>query len=132
MKIGELSQRTGVSARALRYYDQCELLHPQRQPNQYRDYDESCVDRVGQIQALLDLGFTIATIGLIIPCTTSDPQKLRRCSRTRVALYDQLEAIDRKLVALIRIRTRVSDTLHATMDDAAVGGGQDLLGESAT
>ncbi|MEU6192280.1 MerR family DNA-binding transcriptional regulator [Streptomyces sp. NPDC047061] len=43
MKIGELSHRTGVSTRLLRYYEQQGLLHPSRLPNGYRDFHEHAV-----------------------------------------------------------------------------------------
>ncbi|MCL4318446.1 MAG: MerR family transcriptional regulator [Firmicutes bacterium] len=127
MRIGELAQRTGVSTRAIRYYDQCELLHPQRQPNQYRDYEESCVTRVEQIQLLLGLGFTVAMIRLLLPCTMSTPQKLRRCPRTQSALYDQLGEIDRKLADLGRLRTRVAETLRITTEDMTDGLDEEIL-----
>jgi DNA-binding transcriptional MerR regulator len=33
MRVGELSRRTGVSARMLRYYEEQDLLHPERGSN---------------------------------------------------------------------------------------------------
>ena len=56
MRIGELSRRTGVSARMLRYYEDQRLLAPTRSANDYRDYAEGDVDRVRQVRALLDAG----------------------------------------------------------------------------
>ena len=38
MLIGELSCRTGVPARLLRYYEEQDLLHPERDSNGYRRY----------------------------------------------------------------------------------------------
>ena len=121
VRIGELARRTGVSSRALRYYDQRELLNPHRQPNEYRDYDESSVERVKQIKALLSLGFSIATIRTLLPCTTTSPGSLRRCPRTQSALSDQRRELDRQVAALYHIRTLIDDALHILMDDP-VGG----------
>ncbi|HEY8454664.1 MAG TPA: MerR family DNA-binding transcriptional regulator [Actinopolymorphaceae bacterium] len=56
MRIGELARRTGVSVRALRYYEEQGLLSADRSPNGYREYDESAVDRVDQIQLLYSAG----------------------------------------------------------------------------
>ena len=41
MKIGELSRRTGVPPRMLRYYEQQGLLRPARGQNGYRCYAPS-------------------------------------------------------------------------------------------
>ena len=43
MRIGELSRRTGVPERLLRYYEEQDLLHPQRLPSGYREYTEEDV-----------------------------------------------------------------------------------------
>jgi MerR family regulatory protein len=36
LRIGELSRRTGVPTRMLRYYEEQDLLHPERDANGYR------------------------------------------------------------------------------------------------
>ncbi|MGX1372208.1 DNA-binding transcriptional MerR regulator [Streptomyces canus] len=43
MRIGELSRRTGVPTRLLRYYEEQDLLHPARDDNGYRSFDEAAV-----------------------------------------------------------------------------------------
>lgn len=53
MLIGELSRRTGVSTRLLRYYEGQGLLEARRGPNGYRSYDEDAVATVRKIRALL-------------------------------------------------------------------------------
>ncbi|MFD9701845.1 MerR family transcriptional regulator [Lentzea sp. NPDC059081] len=68
MRIKELSDRTGVAARLLRYYEEQGLLSPQRRDNGYRDYDESMVARVAQIRSLLDSGLTTEIIRAVLPC----------------------------------------------------------------
>ncbi len=40
MRISEVSRRTGVSIRSLRYYEQKQLLCARRLENGYRDLDE--------------------------------------------------------------------------------------------
>jgi DNA-binding transcriptional MerR regulator len=70
MRIGELSERTGTSRRLLRYYEEQELIAPDRRPNGYRDYDERLVDRVLQIRGLLESGMPTRIIAKILPCLT--------------------------------------------------------------
>ena len=67
MRIGELSCRTGVPARLLRYYEEQDLLHPERDSNGYRCYDAADADRVEQIRGLLDSGLTTEIISRILP-----------------------------------------------------------------
>ena len=52
MRIGELSRRTGVSVRLLRYYEDQGLLAPARLPSGYRDYDGGAVEQVQLIRVL--------------------------------------------------------------------------------
>jgi DNA-binding transcriptional MerR regulator len=40
MHIGELSERTNISRRLLRYYEEQGLIFSERSPNGYRSYDE--------------------------------------------------------------------------------------------
>ncbi|MCT1615502.1 MerR family transcriptional regulator [Kocuria indica] len=70
MRIGELSRRTGVSIRSLRYYEEQNLLHPMRLPSGYRVYGDTDVVRVQRIQALLEAGLNTQRIEMILPCLT--------------------------------------------------------------
>lgn len=75
MKISELSHRTGVSPRSLRYYEQQGLFRAMRQPNGYRDYDEDAVATVLTIRSLMDLGFPMDLVRTVLPCAggTTEP-----------------------------------------------------------
>ena len=73
MRISEVSRRTGVSIRSLRYYEQKRLLCPRRLENGYRDLDEEAVQRVKTIQMYLGLGLTTEQIEEILACTGTSP-----------------------------------------------------------
>ncbi|WP_426247028.1 MerR family transcriptional regulator [Nocardioides sp. LHG3406-4] len=68
MRIGELAERTGVSRRLLRYYEEQRLITPSRARNGYREYDEAHVDIVLQIKGLLDAGLPTRIIQQLLPC----------------------------------------------------------------
>jgi DNA-binding transcriptional MerR regulator len=68
MRIGELSKRTGVATRLLRYYEEQGLISPRRLDNGYRVYDEYLVDRVRKIRGLIDSGIPTRIISNILPC----------------------------------------------------------------
>lgn len=115
MRIKELSERTGVSARLLRYYEEQGLVRPERRENGYRDYDESTVDRVQQIRGLLDAGLTTEIIRAVLPCLAQAaerqypaPDFLNRVRKERdrieervVCLSKNLQAIDAYLAAVV-------------------------------
>lgn len=46
MNIGEFAAMSGTPARSLRYYEEQDLIRPDRLPNGYRDYDPELVERV--------------------------------------------------------------------------------------
>jgi DNA-binding transcriptional MerR regulator len=59
-KVGELARRTGLSVRALRYYDGIELLSPSRRSEGgHRLYTAEDVVRLQRIKSLRALGFTL-------------------------------------------------------------------------
>jgi DNA-binding transcriptional MerR regulator len=95
MLIGELAQRTGVSRRSLRYYEQHGLLRARRGPNGWRDYEESAVHRVRTIARMLGSGLTVAAIKQLEPCLDRDeladcdnPDLAIEIHRARLALVD--------------------------------------------
>jgi DNA-binding transcriptional MerR regulator len=68
MRIGELSRLTGVSQRALRYYEQQGMLTPHRRPSGYREYGADAVGTVRRIRTLLAAGLPTRTIAEVLPC----------------------------------------------------------------
>ncbi|MDG4832668.1 MerR family transcriptional regulator [Solwaraspora sp. WMMD1047] len=69
MRIGELSRRTGISIRMLRYYEERGLLSPERAPSGYRHYRESDLARASLVSSLIRSGLTTK---LIIPLLRDD------------------------------------------------------------
>jgi DNA-binding transcriptional MerR regulator len=69
MRIGELSRRSGVSARSLRYYEQHGLLSAHRESNGYREYDESMVSRAETIHTLFGMDFPREVVQSVLACT---------------------------------------------------------------
>ena len=71
MKIGELSRRTGVSVRMLRYYEGEGLLAPLRTNSGYRDYGLAEEETVRRIKMLGGAGMTLETIKRLLPCAST-------------------------------------------------------------
>lgn len=123
MRIGELSQRTDVPTRMLRYYEEQGLLEPDRDDNGYRSYAPTDTYRALQIRGLLAAGLTTEIIRDILPCL-ADPQQVRlrpqRISpHTAAALHRHLDRVEQRIDCLSRNR----DALRAYI--AAVAGSSD-------
>ncbi|WP_405861741.1 MerR family transcriptional regulator [Streptomyces sp. NBC_00090] len=102
MLIGELSRRTGVSARLLRYYEEQGLLEAGRGANGYRDYAEDSVVTVRQIRALLDAGLTSEVIRAVLPCVYGELPEFDWCVDVRAILDRELAAAEERIEDLRR------------------------------
>ncbi|MDJ1132967.1 MerR family transcriptional regulator [Streptomyces iconiensis] len=71
MRIGELARRSEVSVRALRYYEEQQLLESARTSGGQRDYPEGAVERVRLIQQLYAAGLPSKTIVDLLPCVST-------------------------------------------------------------
>lgn len=77
MLISEVTRRSGVVPKTLRYYEEIGLLHPERTQAGYREYDDRVFDRLTFIRSAQALGLSLALIRGIVtlrdngeaPCT---------------------------------------------------------------
>ena len=88
MTVNEVSKLTGVSVRALQYYDSIGLLKPSGYTEAgYRLYDETQLERLQQILLFKELEFPLKEIKKIIDAPTFDRSK---------ALEQQIELLTMK------------------------------------
>ena len=116
VRIGEVAAATGVSSRALRYYEERDLLLAERTAGGQRTYTEAAVERVRLIQLLYAAGLTSRVIADLLPCV-----------HTGVATADQLtllaterDRIDRQAAELVEARDRL-DAVIAVAEASARG-----------
>lgn len=119
MRIGELAERTAVSPRLLRYYEQHGLIAADRLPNGYRDFGEHNVERVGQIRGLLDAGIPVKIIKQILPCLGGprdiyfpDPEP-----DMLALLEEQRDRMTRKAECVLRNRDAIAEYLERVRAD---------------
>ena len=73
MTVNEVSKLTGVSIRALQYYDKIGLLHPAEYTEAgYRLYDDTALERLQQILLFRELEFSLKEIQSILQSTDFD------------------------------------------------------------
>lgn len=94
MQIGELSRRTGVSVRMLRYYEDEGLLKPARRASGYRDFGEEDEKIVRAIRQLSAAGLKLDFIRQFLPCLRSEGPILHPCPDLMAAMERQMRALD--------------------------------------
>ena len=111
MRIGQLSEATGVPTRMLRYYEEQRLLSSDRRPNGYREYSDETVDRVLQIRGLIDAGVPTAIIEQLSPCLnpSSDIVLHDDCPELVELLERQRDQMTDRIACLTRNRDSISD-----------------------
>lgn len=63
MRVGELADRSGLSASTLRYYEKLGLLRPaSRNASGYREYTKETLDQLALIRRAKELGFSLREI----------------------------------------------------------------------
>lgn len=120
MRIGELSSRTGVPSRMLRYYEEQGLITPRRLDNGYREYDDYLVDRVGKIRGLIDAGIPTRIVTNILPCL-GQPQTIV-VENADPGLYDLLETERDRMNEKIDFLTHNRDALTSYLEALRLAG----------
>lgn len=88
MLIKEAIEKTGVSKKFIRYYEQQGLIHPEKLSNGYRDYHEVDLEKIRAIKKLRNFEFSRTEIERFFE---------NKCEQDAI-ISEKLSAIDRQLV----------------------------------
>jgi DNA-binding transcriptional MerR regulator len=118
MRIGELAQRTGVSERSLRYYEQQGLLRAGRTPGGHREYPEQAVDRVIRIQELFAAGLHSKKIAQLLPCMRDADGGPSEIATPKLVtdLVAERDRIDRMITELANSRAVLDEVIDGAAD----------------
>jgi MerR family mercuric resistance operon transcriptional regulator len=110
LKIGEVSNLSGVGIEALRFYERSGLLgKPFRSMSGYRLYDEGVLERLAFIKKAQTLGFSLDEIKQII----SDAQSgASPCDEVREIVRLRLAELDERMREMRRYRKELAQTLE--------------------
>ncbi len=107
MRIGELTGRTGVSTKTIRYYEGIGLLTPpERMPNGYRHYDPNAEDRLRFIRDAQATGLSLAEIGSILDLRAHGEST---CGHVIELLEQHLKDLDLHMKRLRRARRNLTE-----------------------
>ena len=105
MKIGELSNRTAVPTKTIRYYEEIGVLPPpERSPNGYRIYSTDAVERLDFIKDAQATGLTLDEIATVLRLRGKGEST---CDHVTHLLDHHLEQLDARIEALRATRRRL-------------------------
>jgi MerR family redox-sensitive transcriptional activator SoxR len=120
MTIGEVAQRAGVRASAIRYYEEVGVLPPAARVSGQRRYDEAVLARLAVVKVAREVGFTIAEIRALVDGfdETGVPSE-----RWRDLARDKLTEVEALLARAEQMRRLLEESLRCgcvTLDTCAL------------
>ncbi|RWR10479.1 MerR family transcriptional regulator [Paenirhodobacter populi] len=104
MNIGDITQRTGIPARTLRYYEDIGLVAPARAENGYRDYSAADLDRLMLIAQARHMGFSLDECRRLA-ALNADPGRASR--EVRALAQKNLAAVQDRIARLRALETQL-------------------------
>lgn len=106
MKISELGQRCGVTAKTIRYYESIGLMdEPGRTPSGYRDYGDDAIERLRFIRDAQVTGLTLSEIASVLELKSAGQ---RSCAHTTALIDAHLASIDLQIEQLTAARRELT------------------------
>lgn len=103
LRIGQLAEKTGVSAKTLRFFDDAGVLVASaRSSAGYRLYDPALVAQVEFVGAAQAAGFSLDEIACLLDAVDGDDDA------ARAVIRDALARIDQTQMRLERLRDRLA------------------------
>lgn len=116
MQIGELAERTGLSLRTIRHYDEIGLLVPSgRSDGGYRLYTEEDLDRLLLIRRMKPLGFSLESMKELLDAVAAYRDHPTEENRGRVDVFVALA--DERRADLTR-QVEMADEFLALLHEA--------------
>jgi cob(I)alamin adenosyltransferase len=138
MTIGDLAEAVGVTVRTIRHYESIGLVEPaDRSFGGHRRYGPADLDRLRQIIALRDCGFSLATISRLLGSSSREESlslARRQLERSEIELdvARRLRARLRRFVALLEADEKSIDQLIAETEVEDMDEGDDSLASITT
>jgi MerR family copper efflux transcriptional regulator len=105
MRIGDLTQRAGVTPRTVRYYESIGLLPPgEREGHGQHYYSEETLARLRKIDQLKRLGLSLDEVRDVIDLYFTDPSGVQPKQKVLAILRQHLAETDQKIGALQQFR----------------------------
>lgn len=104
MKIGEISQKTGITRDAIRLYERMGLLNNVTRPheyNNYKEYGEENILRINMIREMQRIGLKLRECKSVIEALINDEMGLKK---RKQFIENKIKEVDHKISSLRQIR----------------------------
>ena len=91
MKIGEVAIKAGVTNRAIRHYEELNLIKSRRLSNNYRVYSKEAIDKLKFISRARKLGFSINECSSLISLFDNKKRKSAEVRKIAIIKNDELK-----------------------------------------
>lgn len=105
MKIGHAVARSRLPAKTIRYYEDIELVIPDRSANGYRCYSEKDIHRLRFVQLARSLGFSVEECRLLLSLYKNNKKEGREI---KALALEKVGEIDRKVSELGSLRSALT------------------------
>jgi DNA-binding transcriptional MerR regulator len=113
MLIGELSAKTNLSRDTIRFYEKEGLIkigRKQRRENNYKEYDETVIERLNLIKRIKNFGFTLNETADLISLIAINAAT---CDEVRNRTNKKVMVIDNKIADLLHLRQQLINNVQA-------------------
>jgi MerR family transcriptional regulator, copper efflux regulator len=109
--IGELSKRTGIPVKTIRYYEDLRILvSPKRTESEYRVYSDHDIEKLLFVKKAKDLGLTLAEIREILE---KSGQGVRPCCDMVQTIFNRkIKEYEDKIADLAATKHRLEEKLQ--------------------
>lgn len=105
MKVGELADSVGVTAKTVRYYESIGLLaEPDRTASGYRDYAPEAIERLRFVRDAQSTGLSLTEIASVLELKSAGE---RSCEHTSELLARHLAELDEQIERFVQTRTEL-------------------------
>lgn len=102
MRIGELSEQSGVPTKTIRYYEEIGVLpEPPRSSSGYRDYGREAAARLGFVRAAQSVGLTLGEIREVLAVRDGGQQP---CAHVAGLIEQHAADLAERIAALRRMQ----------------------------
>ncbi len=121
MKIGEVSKRTGMTIKSIRYYHDIGLVKAQRGDNGYRVYREQDIEVLAFVHHCRELGFTLEDCQALLSLRNDEARTSAEVKRLASQHLLEVETKIKKLKALKQeLKTLVDECKGDEGSDCAI------------